>query len=308
MIRMNFPPQFREILLNFGNSHIKNMVVCRTPIEKTIDAIANVISFGNWEKAKEKLNYDNMFHLFLVIRLDDDLVFRLEKNQVLNLEKIDTRFLEQKNLQRMDIDLRPNVLPPQNFTNMLNSFLSDFGPENLFLYDAQYANCQDFITKLLESNGLLEHSGQIGVVSQNELIYKFINQDATALLDSLPGFSRFLISASTTAAAIVDRIRYGARISDGNAGGNPVSDGNAGGNPISNDNPTSDIQALLFDRKYWTTLKCRNWMAAHKIKAIDKVEQTENFLRYKINDSDKFESFTVKKTDNHMDIVIGFYE
>ena len=279
MIRMNFPPKFREVLGQLGDVLIKDINVCRTPIEKTFDTLANIISFGNWQKGKDKLFYDDMFHLFLVMKLSDDRVIRLEKNQVLNLEIVEIAVLENnKLLQKMNIPNNESL----SLKIILNNTLGEIGAERMFLYDPRNANCQHFITSVLEANTLLYHSGTIGgAPSQSELVYKFINQDAALLLDMLPNFSNFLISASTSAAAIIDRIRYG-----------------AGSN--------SSIQSILFDRKYWTTEKARKWLLKHKLKAIAKVEFTDNFLRYRISDPEQYESFAVKKTESHLDIIIGF--
>jgi hypothetical protein len=45
-IRLNVPFYYRTFLENYGNILIKEIIVCKTPIQKTINTLLNVLSFG----------------------------------------------------------------------------------------------------------------------------------------------------------------------------------------------------------------------------------------------------------------------
>ena len=42
------------------------------------------------------------------------------------------------------------------------------------------------------------------------------------------------------------------------------------------------IQNVIFDKKIWTTSKCRIWLKKHGFKPIKRVDVTDNYYRYRI--------------------------
>ena len=91
-IRLNYPPSYREFLQSYGNLLVTELWICKKPIQKAFDQILNIISFGNWQKKKDELNYDNMFHLFAIARLASNQYVLFEKNQVLNIQMVDRNY------------------------------------------------------------------------------------------------------------------------------------------------------------------------------------------------------------------------
>lgn len=64
------------------------------------------------------------------------------------------------------------------------------------------------------------------------------------------------------------------------------------------------VQAILFDRKYFTATKARKWLKEHDYKPIKRVDRTKNFLRYRIRSP--FDNFYTKKIKNDtIHLVIG---
>ena len=84
-VRLDFPPNERAILKNYGHNDIVQITVCRAPIHKMIDKTLNILSLGKWESLKRDSDYDRMFHLYMVIKLGNGHMIRLEKNQVINI-------------------------------------------------------------------------------------------------------------------------------------------------------------------------------------------------------------------------------
>lgn len=66
------------------------------------------------------------------------------------------------------------------------------------------------------------------------------------------------------------------------------------------------IQAILFDNKKWNTAEARQYLKQHNIRAIKPVHKTSNLLRYRIEDPNHFSTFSTKKLDNGITLVIGY--
>ena len=71
---------------------------------------------------------------------------------------------------------------------------------------------------------------------------------------------------------------------------------------------SSKIQSVLFDRNFYTSKSARAFLKKHKLKPIKRQHKTQNFLRYRIQNPDKFKRFITKSVKkNTIKFVIGFY-
>lgn len=69
------------------------------------------------------------------------------------------------------------------------------------------------------------------------------------------------------------------------------------------------LQAVLFDRKLWTTQMAREWLRDHQIVPIKRVHVTEENLRYRIHEPEIYQRLRVlhlgkKKTG--ISFVLGY--
>jgi len=188
--RKKFPPSVRKYLKENGNKKIIRMSVYRAPISETIQKILNIVSFGNWNKVKNKLNYDDIFHLGLKFELIDKTGI-IEKNHVIQINK----FRNEKNSETMSVDISGkefnlNIL-------LLNTKKAYSSEKEFFDYNAVTNNCQRFIYSILKENNLLT----------NEL-KKFILQDAKEIIKFYPGIEK-VINAVTGLATRGDILIYG---------------------------------------------------------------------------------------------------
>jgi hypothetical protein len=189
--RKDYPPFFREFKKKYGDIRIRNITVCKNPIQKTFDTIINVISFGNFGKMKDKLNYDDMFHLFLMIELDTGQLVRLEKNQVLNIGFM--KPLVPKAQLKVPMD------PSKHYS--INSLLDPLAKKlgvSMYLYNGINNNCQFFVRNVLAEAGLLD-----------KVLNDFIMQDTQKIIGELPGLSKLIIQGATDAGAVFDVLLYG---------------------------------------------------------------------------------------------------
>ena len=47
LIRLNYPPSYREFLQTYGALAITDFWICKKPIQQAFDKLLNIISFGN---------------------------------------------------------------------------------------------------------------------------------------------------------------------------------------------------------------------------------------------------------------------
>jgi hypothetical protein len=193
-IRRDYPPNVRAILQQYGNGTIVGLAVRREPIKSFINTALNWITRGSWDKAKREANYDNMFHLGLVVDVElngEVKRFLIEKNEVIN---ITTSFSQSQDIQMLIIQ---PPQPPITLNQMLDSAKNAMG-ENFFLYDAFKNNCQNFIMGLLENSGLMTPTAR-----------QFILQPINELIKGLPSYTPIVARALTDIAGVANRVIYG---------------------------------------------------------------------------------------------------
>lgn len=193
-IREDYPPDVRNVLAQYGQGQVYRLSITREPIKSYIDTVLNIISLGQWNAAKNKLNYDKMFHLSMVASLNmpngDKKDVKIEKNEVINITP-DIKTPK-------DAEVMP-VPVPCCFTlqTMLDNAKREMGPP-FFRYDAFANNCQSFILGILRAN----HLDKPEVVS-------FVSQDAMALMKELPEHIPAFASTLTNLAGFWNRLYKG---------------------------------------------------------------------------------------------------
>lgn len=162
------PPDVRENLSVYGNYRIIRIWVCRVPIYSQIETVANLLSLGLFNKRKKELNYDKLFHLFMVIeaKKGDNIIFlKTERNEVVNLTKIITP--KDAGGECEEIYVNKVITVGRLIENAEKSLPAG----RFWQYDAFKNNCQDYVMSLLNSSGL-------GIDKD----YQFIKQDVNDLI------------------------------------------------------------------------------------------------------------------------------
>lgn len=195
----------QKILINeLKNDKIIKITIFRKPINKMIKQALNVLSFGKFLRNLKNSNYDDIYHLYMIIYLDNNLKLLLEKNERINLVKINDieilKFLYNSNSQNMDVVLNNNEL---KLIDLLNNTYQNMG-SNYFKYSSNQYNCQNFIYNILKSNNLL--------TNQLEL---FLYQDPTILFHKINYLTKFN-NIITDIGARLDLIKRGSGIKDNN--------------------------------------------------------------------------------------------
>src|SRR5271170_7434339 len=81
-------PKLKKYLNKNGNVKIEKLCVYRAPLSKTYILIADYITQGKFSEIKKLLNYDDIYHLALYFELQNGCCGLLEKNHVIQINKL----------------------------------------------------------------------------------------------------------------------------------------------------------------------------------------------------------------------------
>jgi hypothetical protein len=170
-----YPTNVQKVLNDVGNETIVSINICREPILPAMNKIINVATFGEIDRQKARLHYDNLFHLFMKIELSNGEFYKIDKNEIIRITRTDYRVCN---------DSKPvNVNKYITLQDFMENGLRRYGADRILNYDSVNANCQIFIRDILESNGLL-----------NNELETFILQDIREITKNIPQGLKWLSS------------------------------------------------------------------------------------------------------------------
>ena len=76
----SLPQKSKQVLVELGDIPILSISICREPVYNEIEKALDTMSFGSFKKAKERLSYDRMFHLYAILNLKNGEKVCIEKN------------------------------------------------------------------------------------------------------------------------------------------------------------------------------------------------------------------------------------
>lgn len=177
----------KRMIKKYGNYNVISFQIKRAPIMKILNKVLDVVTFGQWNTAKKKYNFDELYHLGVVLKLDlgnnsyKSLI--VEKNETIT---ISDKVKIESNAEMFDVP----ILHPITLNTMLENTRKYTGDDDYYLYDAFKRNCQLFIYNMMKANDL-----------GNQQAYDFVLQDTDQLLKELPGYTSGLMNKVTDLAA-----------------------------------------------------------------------------------------------------------
>ncbi len=192
------PKKIREFTDEYGGWNVVSWSICREPLSLGLQRVIDLATRGQLLKNKDKLNYDDIFHLYSDIYLKDPKTgktkaIRLDKNARVNIGSV---VPYKKGGSCMGVPNIPNNLV---FDTLINK---DTGPQT-WQYSSERFNCQDYTSKRLEAVGLL-----------TEPLRNFIMQDVPALLPDAK-IQLQLAKGVTNIASIFENIMQGGEMEGG---------------------------------------------------------------------------------------------
>jgi hypothetical protein len=142
--------QARKILEKYGEYVLGDIAVYRVPVNSAILGILNAASLGAIRKNMQKVGYDKLYHLYMVVQLKDrkegHRYLLIEKNEIVNIE-------ERSNLLAKHETLSAAKSPRLRLTlrQLFEETIQRVGSERFWGYSATNYNCQRFVLDLLET-------------------------------------------------------------------------------------------------------------------------------------------------------------
>ena len=184
------PRAFRLFLKENYQKKIINISIERAALRAPIIGLINLLTMNKVDKNVNELKYDNLFHLYIIITLDDNKQYRIERNQRLSV----SNGINQKSESSMIIHVPQTLTLGDLFENYKASLGGDY--DRMIEYDPRSANCQHFIFGLLNASALLTQESSSFVKQDTEFALnntlktnKFIENvvDISILIDLLKG-------------------------------------------------------------------------------------------------------------------------
>jgi len=149
-----------NLIKKYGDKTIVGLIVKRKPISvQAVFTLARKVS-KTLERTFSSKVYDDLYHIYVEIRLEDETTLILEKNSVIALSKTTRQAEEELIIQNVPANLTINQMLDKTQAKMKSKY---------YVYNAVSNNCQIFLLAVLTANGILEGK-------------EFIKQDVSGLI------------------------------------------------------------------------------------------------------------------------------
>lgn len=159
----NVPQNVKNALNRIGDKNIISARLGRTPVQAIIQKALKTVA---------DVPYDDLFHLFIELTLDNGQIWVLEKIERINLVKENR---SNKSGAEFTPSFPVNKTVNELFTNTKNNMGNKFLP-----YQSANNNCQVFIMGVLDGNGL-----------NNSERTTFVKQDTKSIFKGNPALRKF---------------------------------------------------------------------------------------------------------------------
>ncbi len=140
------PRSVDKFLKKYPDVKVREFIVCRKPIQSEVAKVLNLMTKGNLDKVKEKYNYDDIFHLYGFLILDNGKKFYIEKNEIVVMKEY------RGNISRKNLDCKTKRIKPKNMVDLIQEAERTY--PNLYLYSATHDNCQRYIRHIAHTLGV----------------------------------------------------------------------------------------------------------------------------------------------------------
>ena len=187
------PPAVRKELANTTNLKVIRLQVSRQPLAPVLEVAMTYLSDGMWDRAKQQLGYDKVFHTGLICTLANGDVKRVEKNEVISI----TNFKRKSNEELIEIPLKKTT----NMSELIKNAEEHMGKHSLYTYHPTDRNCQDFAMGIIQSNK--------DSINMTAGVREFVKQDSQSLGDKMGVMGKLAATAATNLAGRLNHAVYG---------------------------------------------------------------------------------------------------
>ena len=198
--RKGYTNHTKNTLNKYGSLMIMDMTLQRCPIQAFVRKFMNTISLGVFEKLLDKYGFDKLFHLSLLLTLQDGTKVVVEKNEEINVSTTIPPFVQDCE------QLKVNYLPQVGFTlnKLMDTTRAKIPEKRFYDYDAHNYNCQVFLMDVLKSNGLMYNKLKDFIYQDVDALF----EEASVLAPHLEPTGKFATRAATIWNKIIGKGNY----------------------------------------------------------------------------------------------------
>jgi len=186
--RQDFSPADKAILDAKKDQKIVEIKIVRTPLSSAVQILLQIAGGARFKQA---IPYDQLFHLFLIIFLEDGTKLLYEKNET---PRLTTDIAGNKEMSKDSKALVVPVDKPITLGEFVSKAQASMGPD-FFSYTPFRLNCQDHIARSLQANSLLTEEDR-----------QFILQDLTEASKTISPLVKGVAQGAINLASFVRKI------------------------------------------------------------------------------------------------------
>lgn len=178
------PKAYKKFMKHKSKWEIVEIQICRQPIKEAIKKALDLITGGKVTEIQEKYNYDEIFHLYALIRFSNGKEYLIEKNQIpiLRRSKKSDRGVGECQLRKVD-----NI----KFSDAIKR--AEKHPK-FYFYSSQKYNCQDFLTRIAHELDITDLDEFINQYEAKEILSnKGVRKAASGLTTIANAFDRYIL-------------------------------------------------------------------------------------------------------------------
>ena len=188
--KQDFSNEAQKTLDIFGDRPITSIKLFKHPISDISRIGTDIFTLNKMKKLQTKYGIDDLFHIGFIITLDKKKEILVEKHHVVMIKSKFDKLPDDE--QMINVSLQGKEL---SLNEMMTKTIEGYTPEKFFIYNGLRANCQMFVTAVMEYNGLLTPE-----------LHKWSNQSMTEIIKELPFYTEKLMNAFTGTLARVDNV------------------------------------------------------------------------------------------------------
>lgn len=181
-------------IYEYGNYNITSITIAREKLNGILSGAINALSLGKFNELKQKYGYDSLYHLFLIVGLDNGIDILIEKNEVIVIKPFNKGLNDSAETFPININKRITL------NEFINKTFEMIGPDRFYHYDPLRNNCQVFVQDLLTANGLYSNN------ARNFVLQDFSNIEQE-LKESNYGYVPDIMQRITDFASRISRLR-----------------------------------------------------------------------------------------------------
>ena len=160
-----YPLELQKLKDDIGTELITEIEVRRTPVPEVISSLMNIVSLGSFKKKLGRLPYDDLFHLFMVVKTDKGSQFLIEKNARIHATRNVPNLPNTTTMKVLNIPANLSV------SDLIDNTQKQMG-DKFLPYNPVSNNCQDFITAVLQANQLATTENSAFVKQNTDSLFK----------------------------------------------------------------------------------------------------------------------------------------